>query len=209
MKSLKNLLLAKSIVAAAVAGSGIAAPTVSHAIAVGGPVAGVSCRAGYNPNFNGTSLTCTKPGAAIVLALKCLNPTFPNFVMRAGGPGNKGDHDLCTRRPGSPGAAVITANGSLAGLTEGQDYVYAELDAAELATQANLRGQAEAASLGVPSDQVATLTNPSVVVRNGGAGGRDRVDTSPVFYTLPVQAFGGVINPPVVISTPFAPRPLP
>ncbi len=53
MKSLKNLLLAKSIVAAAVAGSGIAAPTVSHAIAASGPSSGVVCRAGYTADFSG------------------------------------------------------------------------------------------------------------------------------------------------------------
>ena len=164
MKSLKNLLLTKSIIAAAIAAGGIATPAVSHALTAGGPSGGVVCRIGYAASFSGGTLTCSKPGAGIVLATKCLNATFPTFVMRSGGPGNKGDNDLCTRRVGSPGAVVVLPNSSLNGLTEDQDYKYATLDAAELANQANIRGQAEATSLGVPFDQVEALTNPSVFV---------------------------------------------
>ncbi|HEX6721932.1 MAG TPA: hypothetical protein VF107_10210, partial [Burkholderiaceae bacterium] len=44
MKSLKNLLLTKSIIAAAIAAGGIAAPAVGHAVAVGGPASGMACR---------------------------------------------------------------------------------------------------------------------------------------------------------------------
>jgi hypothetical protein len=218
MKSLRKRLLAKSILAAAIAASGIAAPAVSHAIVVsGGPSAGMACRPGYNPTFDGTRLTCSKPGAAIVLSLKCLNRTFPTFVMRAGGPGPKGDNDLCTRREGSPGAVVITTNGTLNGLTEstnGQngDYEYATLDAAELITQTNIKDQAEASALGLTVDQVDTRTNPSVVVRNGGTGGLDRVDTAVVFSTFAVPAGGPIVvgNPgPGGLATPFVPVALP
>ena len=218
MNSLKKLLLAKSILAAAVASSGIAAPAVSHALAVaGGPSAGVVCRPGYNPTFDGARLTCSKPGAAIVLSLKCLNRTFPTFVMRSGGPGAKGDNDLCTRREGSPGAVVITTNGPLNGLTEstnGQngDYEYATLDAAEMVNQTNIKDQAEATVQGLTVDQVDTRTNPSVVVRNGGTGGLDRVDTAVVFTTFAVPAGGPIVigNPgPITPSTPFVPVALP
>lgn len=217
MKSLKTLLVAKSIIAATLAASGMAASGIaaSATVANGSPNDGMVCRAGYRGTFDGTRLTCSKAGAAIVLGLKCKNPTFPTFVMRAGGPGAKGDHDLCTRREGSPGAVVVTTNGPLNGLTESTtgrngDYEYATLDQAELTAQTNIKDQAEATALGLTVDQVDTITNPSVVVRNGGTGGLDRVDTTPVYYTFAIPSNSGGINSgPANPSGPFVPRSLP
>ena len=212
MNSLKKLLATKSILAAVVAVSGMAASGIAASATSinGSPNDGMVCRTGYGGTFDGTRLTCSKAVAAIVVGLKCKNLTFPNFVMRAGGPGGKGDHDLCTRREGSPGAVVITTNGALNGLTESTDgrngdYQYATLDAAELSTQTNIKDQAEATALGLSVDQVETINNPSVVVRNGGTGGLDRVDTTPRHFTFAVPSSGGIIvgNP-----GPFVPRPL-
>lgn len=212
MNSLKTSLMTKSIFAVVVAASGIAASGIA-ASATGlnsTPNDGMLCRTGYTGTFDGTRLTCAKGVAAIVVGLKCANLTFPDFVMRAGGPGPKGDHDLCTRRKNSPGAVVITTNGALNGLTESTtgsngDYQYATVDTVELSIQTNLKDQAEATALGLSVDQVETINSVSMVVRNGGTGGLDRVDTVPMHFTFAIPGFGGVIINP----GPFVPRPLP
>ena len=114
MKSLKHLLLAKSIVAAAVASSGIAAPAVSHAITASSPSNGVVCRTGYSAYFSGSNLTCKKFGS-ITTPLKCdiaNNPNFPTYVSRDG-TGPDGTKDVCIRLRGSNGYVDIPSTGPL------------------------------------------------------------------------------------------------
>ena len=94
MKSLKTLLLTKSLVAAAIATTGVAAPALSHA----NPADGMVCRAGYAGALDGTHFKCSKT-RVITVALECNNLRFPTYVTRApGAPGDtSGGKDLCTR----------------------------------------------------------------------------------------------------------------
>ncbi|HSW25620.1 MAG TPA: hypothetical protein VLJ62_22860 [Burkholderiaceae bacterium] len=205
MKSLKNLLLAKSIVAAAVAGSGIAAPTVSHAIAAGGPAAGVICRAGYTGNVVGAAFKCSKT-SDIVVVLECLNPTFPTYVTRAV-VGSGVGKDLCTRA-----GVIVSSTDLIAGLTLGQDYVFAEVNPLTVTTRSTNADHTEASLQGLPDSGVDTFAGVPVVQLNGGVGQKDNAKVTLTYFTSPVPAFGPIIigNPgPVTPAVPFAPRPLP
>ena len=207
MKSLKKLLLVKSIVAAVVAAGGIAAPAVSHAIGLGGPASGVACRAGYTGTFDGTTLKCSKAGSFEV-PLVCTNPTFPNPVIRIGAPDT--DADLCVRN-----GIVITSSQSLVGVpisTNGTNgsYVFATYDPAELAAKTATQDQTEATALGLSVTDVDTLTGTVVVKANGRAGGKGEAQVPVTFFTLATSGTR-INNPGPVVTSPavFVPKALP
>ena len=212
MKSLKKLLLAKSILAAVIAASGIAAPAVSHAATVAdGPSAGMACRTGYTPAFDGTRLKCSK-ASSFELPLVCLNSNFTAYTVRVG-TGNNDDRDLCTRTVGA-----ITLNQSLNGLVESTNgtsgnYVFATFDPAAVAAKTLTKDAAEAAALSLTVGEVDTLQGTPLVRANGRAGGAGEVNVPLTFFTFPVAPgiiIGGPIGVPATTSTtPFVPLALP
>ena len=200
MKSLKKLLLVKSILAAVVASSGIAAPTVSHALAAaGGPSAGVICRAGYTGAIVGAAFKCSKT-SDIVVVLECLNPTFPTYVTRAV-VGTGIGKDLCTRA-----GVIVSSTDLIASLTLGQDYVFAEVNPATVTTRTTNADHTEAGLQGLADSGVDTLAGAPVAQVNGGVGNKDNAKVTLTYFTSPIAAFG-----PIVIGTPgpFVPQPLP
>lgn len=223
MKSIKKRLLAKSILAAAIGASGIATPAVSHAATpVGGPSAGMECRSGYTPAFNGTRLTCSKV-SSITIDLVCDRPNFPPVfvagvgfgpVLRAAGAAgdNSGGKDLCPRT-----GLNIGATDSLVGLTRGTDYVFATVDPATVATRTANNDLAEAAALQLDASEVDTLAGASVINVNQ-SGAKDKGSVPLTFFTRAVPASGIIISNPgpiglpgtVTTSTaPFFPKALP
>lgn len=209
MKSFKTLLLTKSIIAAAVAASGIAAPGISHAISLGGPAADVVCRAGYTGTVVGAAFKCSKT-SDIILVLECLNPTFPTYVTRAV-VGSGVGKDLCTRA-----GVIVSSTDLLAGLTLGQDYVFAEVNPATVTTRTANVDHSEAVLQGLPDSGVDTVAGTPVVQLNGGVGQKDNARLTLTHFTVAVPAFGPVVigNPgpigvPALSSAPFVPQPLP
>jgi hypothetical protein len=210
MNSLKKLLLTKSIIAAAIASSGIAVPAISHAIPVGGPAAGMVCLAGYTPAFNGTALTCSKAGS-FELTLVCSNPNFSFYTIRDGANNN---FDLCTRTAGA-----ISTSQSLAGLTESTNgtngnYVFATFDPVAVAAKTVDKDAAEAAALSLTPGEVTTLQGTAVVKANGRLGGAGEVQVPLTFFTFAVPKPGIIIGGPIgfpatTSTTPFVPRALP
>jgi hypothetical protein len=202
MKSLKKLLLAKSILAAAVAASGIATPAVSHAIAAGGPSAGVICRASYNGAIVGAAFKCSKT-SDIVVVLECLNPTFTTYVTRAV-VGTGIGKDLCTRA-----GVIVSSTDLIASLTLGQDYVFAEVNPATVITRTASADHAEALLQGLPDSGVDTSAGTPVVQFNGGVGQKDNAKVTLTYFTSPIAAFGPIVISNPGPSTPFVPKALP
>ena len=200
MNSLKKLLLTKSILAAVVAVSGLAAPAVSHAlIAAGGPSAGVICLAGYTGTIVGAAFKCSKT-SDIVVVLECLNPTFLTYVTRAV-VGTGIGKDLCTRA-----GVIVSSTDLIAALTLGQDYVFAEVNPATVITRTANADHTEAVAQGLSDSGVDTLAGTPVVQVNGGVGNKDNAKVTVTYFTSPVAAFG-----PIVIGNPgpFVPLALP
>jgi hypothetical protein len=210
MKSLKTLLLSRSI-ATAFAVAGIAAtigtPLASFALTanqLGTPNDGMVCRAGYTPNFNGTSLKCSKT-SEINVELACLDPVFPNKVVRAPAGGTPEGLDVCDK----PGGVTITSSNDISNFVKGSDYVFAKKDDAQIALRTANQNQAEATALGLQVNEVET--EAGLPVTNTTAG--DSIDKSRVpltFFTFPIKTLGGVIGGgPLTPATPFVPRALP
>ena len=204
MNAFKQALLTKSIVAAAIAAAGVATPTASHAItASGGPSGGMVCRAGYTGALVGAAFKCSKT-SDIVLVLECLNPTFPTYVIRAVVGSGQGK-DLCTRT-----GVVVSSTDLIAGLTLGQDYVFAEVNPATVITRTGNVDHTEAVSQGLPDSGVDTVAGTPVVQFNGGVGVKDNAKLTLTHFTFPVAAAGPIIiGNPTPGPTPFVPRPLP
>ena len=203
MNSLKKLLLTKSILAAAIASSGIAAPAVSHALAAaGGPSAGVICLAGYTGAIVGAAFKCSKT-SDIVVVLECLNPTFPTYVTRAV-VGTGIGKDLCTRA-----GVIVSSTDLIASLTLGQDYVFAEVNPATLTTRTTNADHTEAGLQGLADSGVDTLAGTPVVQVNGGVGNKDNAKVTLTYFTSPIAAFGPIVIGSPTPSTPFVPKALP
>jgi hypothetical protein len=210
MKSLKTLLVAKSLIAAAIAASSLAAPAISHANPTGTPDDGMVCRAGYTGTFSGGRFVCSKTSTTDI-ALECNNPNFPVYVIRLGGPGPKGDDDICIRNNGT----VITINQSLNGLPESTNgitgvYEYAKVNPATVTNRTTNQDSLEAAALGLPLDAVDTRAGTPVVKPNGRLGGKGEAEVPLTFFTYAIPGPTVVINSgPVTLPGTFVPRALP
>ena len=204
MNSLQKLLLTKSVIAAAIAAGGLAAPAVSHAIAAGGPASGVICLAGYTGAVVGAAFKCSKT-TDIVVVLECLNPTFSTYVTRAV-VGTGIGKDLCTRA-----GVIVSSTDLIASLTLGQDYVFAEVNPATVTTRTANQDQAEATLQGLPVSGVDTVAGTPFIQVNGGIGNKDNAKVTLTQFTLPIQAFGPIVigGPVGIPSARFVPRPLP
>lgn len=215
MNTFQKARFSSSIVAAAIAAAGLSAAFVSQAATpVGGPTAGMVCRTGYTPAFNGTALTCSK-AATFELALVCLNPTFPNYVIRIGRAGS--EEDICVRND-----VVITSSQSLENVpisTNGSSgsYMFATFDPVALANLITTKDGAEAAALGLSPTEVDTRAGTVVVRPNGRAGGKGEAQVPMTFmsFAVPNSIVIGIPGGPVGLpstansTTPFVPKALP
>ncbi len=193
MKSLKTLLLTKSIIAAAVAAGSLATPAISHAIAAGGPASGVVCRAGYTGAIDGGRFKCSKANV-ITVVLECNTPNFSTYVVRApGAPGTPDGKDICTRNGVSVGSTDSVVN-----LVRGQDYEFAKVNSATVTTRTNNQDQTEASSLGLSASDVDTVAGQPVIVLNGGVGSKDNANVTLTHFTFAIQT--GIIGGPLSIA---------
>jgi hypothetical protein len=209
MNSLRKLLLAKSILAAAVASSGIAAPAISHALAVGGPSSGVVCPSGYTGAFDGTRLKCSKV-KVVNVPLRCLDSRYPNYLIRAVVAPTGVGRDFCLKN-----GVQLGTNDPITGLVLGTatvlgDYVHANFDPAEVATKIVAEDAAETAAQGNPAGGVDTTAGTSTIDLGGAGGNKDRANTTLTFFTFAKPASPVINTGPISpVAAPFAPRPLP
>lgn len=225
MNSLKKLLLTKSIVAVAMAASGIAAPAFGQtaglqANILGTPDDGMVCRTGYGTVFSGGNIKCTKT-QSINVVLECLNPKFQTYVNHAALTGTHKDADVCTMERGKPGFVEITVNTDLTNLLEsvnGSPGVYerANVNPATVATRLDNLDQSEAAALGLSASEVDTVPFLTTVNRNQVLGVKDNATVTVSHYTFAIPTRGlignqGPVGLPVTANstTTFVPRPLP
>jgi hypothetical protein len=206
MKTLKTLLVTKSIIAAAAIGGIVAtAGTASAATGnqLGTPNDGMVCRSGYTPSFSGTALTCRKEVDFGNVSPVCANLKFPNYVIRSGnGVGN--DKDVCAHSN-----VFIPSNGALPGKG---DFDYVTINQSDVDKEITKMVQAEATALGLQTSEVEWTANLPIgpqVGENKGKGGKDAVVYGGHFNTFPIKT-GLIINSgPVTIPGPFVPRALP
>jgi hypothetical protein len=193
MKALKTLILGKSIAAAFVAASGIAAPAISHA----SPDDGMVCRTGYSAQVANGNFKCSKQVVRFV-ALECTNTRFPTKVIRVAGiqGDTSGGRDLCLR----PGV-VLTSNSPTTGLTAGQDFVFVAVNQARVAALREATEIAEENSLGLGRDGVDSRSVGTIDI-NGGIGAEDRVRATLTMFSFPVPA-PTLLRSPLQIDSPI------
>jgi hypothetical protein len=198
MKSLKTLLLTKTVAAAAIAAGGITAPAIGHA----SPDDGMTCRAGYSAQFGGATMKCAKVVPAAV-SLLCSNVRFPTKVIRApGAPGDtSGGKDLCTR----PGIVIGTTD-ALTGLVLGQDFVFAEVNPSLVASKAKAIEIAEQRTLNLQDGEVDAKSSSATVTVNGGFGSDDQANFTVTLFTFPIPALGFNLAQPTLPTVPLFPR---
>ena len=202
MKSLKTLVLAKSIAAAIVASAGIAAPAISHA----SPDDGMVCRvaSGYNAQFVNGTMKCTKVSTRIV-PLDCPNVTF-TLKQRRSKAGSSDGRDVCTR----PTGLTIPFDSSLASLVENQDYVFPKFSLSRLASIREVTEKSQEFTLGLVADQVdassthGITTGPLTV--DVGTGAEDGVSATITVFTFPIAAANFTLQP-ILPVTPNLPSP--
>lgn len=186
MKAFKTLVLAKSIAAALVAGSGIAAPALSHA----SPDDGMVCRAGYSAQFSAGNLKCAKQVVRFV-SLECANVRFPNKLIRSAniaGDTTRG-RDMCLRNGVSLGS-----NAPATGLTAGQDFVFVAVNQTKVVAVREAQERNEETSLGLGLDGVDSRSVGTLDI-NGGIGAEDRVKVDITLFTFPVPAPNILLSP--------------
>jgi hypothetical protein len=191
MKTCNTLLLITSI-AAAVAGFGLVAPAMGQLTSnqLGTPDDGMVCRAGYNGALAGSAFKCHKYRiAGLELNLKCVNPTFPNYVTRAKySAGTSEGQDICIKNQGVQFDSddPITSEYPVGGA-----WVYAAVDTGELNTGiANLHRE-EARTLGLEARDV-DLTTTTTMRRDSGNNNRDTAMVTVWYYTFAIPTGGAV-----------------
>lgn len=220
MKSLKTLLVSKSIIAAAIAASSLAAPAIAQTTAaitaniIGTPNDGVVCRSGYRASFDGTNLKCLK-NSSVILKLSCDNPRLSQYVSRSPQALNEtaGGADICI-----PANGNIGPTDSLQGLSQGPNgaYDFAKVNMTTVASEVAKASQTEAAALGVPASSVETVQSITFPQLNTIRGVKDESATQINHFTFAIPTGGLVGNqgpvglPATANSTSaFVPRPLP
>ncbi len=182
MKTLKSLVIVKSIAVAAFVAAGLAAPTVSHA----SPNDGVHCRTGYTGTLVNGNFICSKfinhTGTNGVRADAC-PAAFPTKVIRAGGLSGDSTNgrDVCL----APNRS-LSSNDLLTGLVENQDFRFVSFAtrtaAVRAADEINERN-----ALGLAADQVDRATASATLKVNAGTGGEDLTDVVIKLDTFAVQ----------------------
>ncbi len=201
MKSLKQLVLAKSIaaafVAAGIAGTAIGA-TPAGPIIVGGPIIintpnlkngspndGSRCLSTpnvYTALLVGNTTFCERE-RSVNQALSCTDQGFTDKVIR-GGPGG-GGRDVCA----APNRN-IGSNTPLTGLTEGIDYKFVAVGSSQVATILTNQKQLEVTAVGgTEKDVDAVAISSEIVVNHPDFGSEDRVKVTIKFSTFPRAVF--------------------
>lgn len=204
MKSIRSLVLAKSIAAALVASAGLAAPVISHA----SPDDGMTCRPGYNGQTVGGVFKCSRV-VTRVLPLDCpLQGPFTRKQIRSIDRVSGSDgRDVCTREQG----LTIASNSSLAGLTEKQDFVFAAFADSRLASTVKAVEIAEERNLSLADDQVDVTATHGVttgqLVIDASTGAIDGVQATITLFTFPIPAVAQLR--PIVPVTPVVTLPAP
>jgi hypothetical protein len=204
MKSLANLLLTRSIVAAAITAGGLAASGIASSATVGGsPDDGMQCRSApnaYTGSLNNLKFFCKRTLNANQ-ELSCSEPGFATKFIRQG-PGG-GGRDVCA----APNRSY-PANVPLTG-TEGIDWKYVAAGATQVSTIVANQRQREATAMGLTLNEVDARALSSEVDVNH-TGSEDRLKVVIEFATFAVPAAGGVvIGNPTPAGGSFVPRPLP
>jgi hypothetical protein len=203
MKTLKTLVLVKSLAAAAIATMSLAAPAISHA----SPDDGMVCRASYSAQFNGGNLKCKKTKVENA-GLSCLHPTIKNPVTRVRNGTLSDGRDICTRA-----GITVLSNGSLDGLTLGQDYVFKALNPTKVAATRIAADRNEEQALSLTEADVDASASAGTVIVDGGFGGDDVVPVTVTLSTfaIPASSFArpdfGQISPFQPVVTLPSPRP--
>jgi hypothetical protein len=179
-----NTLFRTAGIAAAVAGIALAAPVFGITATpnlVGTPDDGMICRSGYTGALSGSAFKCSKAKTATV-ELACLKPAFPNYVRRAKNPPHSDGKDLCVRNN-----VQVTSNGPLTGLTEGQQFVYAEVDPAAVSTAVTSLDTQEASALGLDVKEVDTVAGQAVIKIDPGQRILDEAHVPVTHYTFAIK----------------------
>jgi hypothetical protein len=195
MKSLKTLVLVKSLAAALIAGAGIAAPVVSHA----SPDDGMVCRAGYSGQAANGTFKCSRVITRVIV-LDC-PVDFPTKVFRARVGASDG-RDVCVK---ANSHLTIPFDAALTGLTEGQDFKFPSFQETRLAATAKATEIAEERNLGVADDQVDVrsthgITTGSLTI-DASTGAQDGVQATITLFTFPIPAVNLIALP-----SPLTPR---
>jgi hypothetical protein len=186
MKAFNTLVLSKTLGAAAIATSGLAAPALSHA----SPDDGMACRANYSAQFAGGNIKCTRPVQRFV-SLECTNPGFPSKLIRAAGiqGDTTGGRDMCLRN-----GIVLGSNQPATGLRAGQDFVFVAINQAKVVAAREAVERLEERSLGLDTDGVDSRSTGTLDI-NGGIGAEDRVRVAVTLFTFPVAAANRLLSP--------------
>lgn len=185
MKALKTL--AKRL--AAVAGIGLAAPVFGITATpnlLGTPDDGMICRSGYTGALSGSAFKCSK-AKTVIVELACLKPAFRNYVRRAKNPPQSDGKDLCVRD-----GIEVTSNGPLTGLTEGVQFVYAEVDPAAVSAATTRLDTQEASALGLDVKEVDTVAGQAVIRIDPGQRILDEAHVPVTHYTFAIKTGGAL-----------------
>lgn len=129
----------------------------------GTPDDGMVCRTGYTGAVDAGAFKCSK-NQSIVVDLSCARQTFTSYTARVGG-------DICTRSGLSVGPTD-----ALTGLTEGTDYVRAEVRSATVDSAVAAAEAAEVSALGLTdSDVDASAQTPTVETDSNGVKDKGKV----------------------------------
>jgi hypothetical protein len=167
MKTLKSLVVAKSIAVAALMAAGLASPTLSHA----SPNDGVHCRSGYTGTLVNGNFKCTKRIVVDNVVLTCpAGFQNPPLVRIPGIPGDTTNgKDICL----APGFSLNSNDSIPSNFVEGRDFRFISVSPAQAVAARISRDNQEEAALGLPDAGVDSNVVSSVVVVNGGPTSRD------------------------------------
>lgn len=188
MNAIKTLSVAAGVAAVA-AGIGLAAPAFGITATpnlLGTPDDGMICRSGYTGALSGSAFKCSK-ARTVTVQLECLDPKFPNYLIRAAAPGTPQGRDLCLRNNVSLGSTDPVGN-----LALGQDYVLANVNPATVSNRVSNLDQQEASSLGLDTKEVDTVAGAAVIQENGGGGSRDNASVQITHYTFAIKTGGAL-----------------
>ncbi|MFN3564823.1 MAG: hypothetical protein ACK4V1_02400 [Burkholderiaceae bacterium] len=182
MKAFQTLSLAAGVAAAAAIG--LAAPAFGITATpnlLGTPDDGMICRSGYTGALSGSAFKCSK-ARNITVQLECVDPKFPNYLIRAAASGTPQGRDLCLKNGVSLGSTDPVGN-----LVQGQDYVLANVNATTVSNRVSNLDQQEASALGLDTKEVDTVAGTAVIQENGGAGSKDNASVPVTHYTFAIK----------------------
>lgn len=216
MNSFKTSPIAKGIAAACLV-SGLASPAVAQFATpnvLGTPNDGMVCRNGYTPNFNGTSLKCSKT-SKIAVQMICPDPGFDKYVARVVAGGTQEGEDVCAKSGGKVNFDSDDRIGGGTDFTKGTDWVVAKPDKVKIEEKTVARDLEEAAAFGGTAGDVETVAGETVFNRQAN-GIIDQASVTLTHFTF-AKSTGGLVGnqgpiglPATVNSTSaFVPRALP